>query len=234
MMRVLKYCSILLLLSFQSCTPFPKTFVRSDIFANPDKINNIYIMPMNIEISAEEANSKPVVDIRENFNQYYSKIAAEIRLNLIERGYNVSGVSPSIKELLSKNADNTKLIKELMKALRRDHKADYKFVYQKKDTEITITQKNPLLDVKTQPYFSVPPGTDALLLVMIKTHIAKRNLFGSLSEKSTFSVTLELFDFKKAELAFKDVYEETNSDIFKFSGARETINRAFSKLPIKT
>jgi len=233
-MRILKFCSILLILSFQSCAPFPQTFVRSDIFANPDKINVIYIMPMNIEISAEEATSEPVVDIRENFNQYYSRISTEIRLNLIERGYSISGASPSIKELLSKNADNTELIKELMKALRREHEADYKFTYQKKDTEITITQKNPLLDVKTQPHFSVPTGTDALLLVMIKTHIAKRNLFGGLSEKSTLSVTLELFDFKKAELAFKDIHEETKSDISNFSAAKETIKRAFSKLPIKT
>ncbi len=233
-MKTLKLYTILLLLPFIACAPFPQTFVRSDIFANPNKINSIYVMPINIEISAEEADSKSVIEVRENFDHYYYKIAEEIRLTLVERGYKVTGVSPSIKQLLEKKSGNTQFIEELMKALRREHKAEYKFAYQKTDTEITIIQKNPLFDIKAQPHFSVPIGTDTLLLAMIKTHIAKRKLFGSLSEESTFSVTLEVFDFKKGELAFKDIYEETKSDISKFSKAKESIKKAFSKLPIKT
>ena len=191
-------------------------------------------MPINIEITVEDANNKAFIEVKDHFADYYAEISEEIRSALINRGYKVSGVSPSIQELVNQKSDTLPLIEELMKALRREHEPKYKFVYQKKGNEITITQKNPLLDVKTQPSLSVPAETDTLLLVMIKTHIAERKLFGNLSENSKFSVALELFEFKKAELAFKDFYEETKSDISKLSRAKGTIQRAFSRLPIKT
>lgn len=101
--------------------------------------------------------------------------------------YNISGFSPSIKELLKENSNKSHFVEELIKALRREHDSQYNYTFQKEDKEITITQNNPLLDVKTNPHFSVPAETDALLLVMIKTHIAKRTLFGNLSDQRSFS-----------------------------------------------
>jgi hypothetical protein len=190
-------------------------------------------MPISLELTADEASNKSVLDIRNNFDQYYSKIADEIRIDLTEKGYKISGVSPSIKELTSQKSGNIELIRELMGFLRRQNDIHYKFIYEKTESEITIKQKNPLMDVKTQPLFSIPAETDAILLVEIKTHIGKRKLFGNLSEKSTLGVYLELFDFKQSELAFKNIHEETKTDISEFSKAKETIKRAFSKLPIK-
>lgn len=216
------------------------SYIRSDVFANADSIKNIHVMPIVSEATIDAKFHIIREELQKQIRNSLQSITETIALELTERGYGVSTHNKLFKEL-NLNQPQEKLLHEaVLEFIKPDENSGFNLKPEEKDgmtfslvNNFSPESHSPLVEKTAACKESIPADTDTVLFLSVKSHIAKRSFFGSVTEKSYVRLELGLINFKENEMIF--LYERTYTqvDLFTTKKLREAVNDIIQNIPVK-
>ena len=97
----------------------------------------------------------------------------------------------------------------------------------------TPQEPDPLIAKTLEAQSLFPPEVDTVMYIYIKSYIAKRGLFYSITENSFADVEIRMVSLLKKEIIFADREGEVKTDILDWKSFKDNIANILARIPVK-
>ncbi|MGE0266997.1 MAG: hypothetical protein AB7S78_00895 [Candidatus Omnitrophota bacterium] len=94
-------------------------------------------------------------------------------------------------------------------------------------------EPDPLITKTLEARSLIPPDVDTVMYIYIKSYIAKRGLFYSITENSFADVEIKMISLPKGEIIFSDKEGEVKTDILDWKSFKDNIANILARIPVK-
>ena len=232
-------------------------YVRSDIFLDAQVVKSIYLMPIVTEATIDSDMRLTHQRLQLKVDTSQKKIKEFLHTQLVKKGYGVGEYSKKFNDLDSRNNNDRKIKDAIRKFLNpsdrkgntmedvikyflehatitnTDDEGNTKIIkkgVQDQDTEESI---DPLISKTLAVQEFLPPDTDTVLYLHIKSHIAKRGFLNSLTDDSSVYIKMKLISISEKEIIFSGRTNRGKSDVLHWKSLRNSLMSVLDQIPVK-
>lgn len=236
-------------------------YVRTDIFMDSQMVKSIYIMPVVTEVTIDSGLKIPANDLREQIMETKIRISSLLKDELLKRGYGVKGyekefsaldstipedqlVKSAVQEFLrplhNPDENGAEVVQSLIESIFASGKVTMtdkhgkRFELEQPTDEAVVPQgPDPLITKTLEAKSLIPSDVDTVMYIYIKSYIAKRGLFYSITENSFADVEIKMINLQKGEVIFADKEGEVKTDILDWKSFKDNIANILARIPVK-
>ena len=236
-------------------------YVRSDVFIDTKAVKSIYIMPIVTEVTIDSDLQMSQNELQGQLNESKTKIRELLDIELMKRGYSIGGYSKEFNEL-DENVQDDRLVRatiqeflhpsgsaqsdagsQLIKTfleqaifsgeLTITDEEGNKRKITKEDIQSTTTEVDPLISKTLAAKEVFPSKTDTVFYLYVKSYIAKRGLWSSLTENSSVTISVEMINIKEEKVIFAYRTNQSKSDLLYWKSFKESLTGVLDQIPVK-